>query len=199
MRATILLLLLAGLTACAQNDQKPAGGATKQSAAPAMRDVRIQAGLSFRAPKDWSEEPPANSMRQLEFVLPKGKPDAEEARLVVFYFGPNGAGGVQANLDRWYTQIQPDDGRTGAEAATTTTHTVNGMKVTTVDLVGRFVAETAPGSGTRVDHPDYRMRAAIVETARGPFFLKLVGPKCSVDPQDAGWSALVESFSSDAG
>ncbi len=196
MRATILILSLCGLISCGEKTQE-SGVETTHAAKPTTRVVRAPAGLSFQVPTDWQEETPSSSMRQVELVLPKGRPGDDEARLVVYYFGLGGAGGVQANLDRWYGQFETADGRPASEAAKTESRTVNSLDVTTVELAGRYVAETQPGSGVRLDRPDYRMRAAIVQTSRGPFFFKLVGPETSIDPQAGEWNALVESIAAD--
>ena len=36
--------------------------------------------------------------------------------------------------------------------------------MTVVDLAGTYVAETSPGSGEQLNHPDWRMLVAVIET-----------------------------------
>ena len=43
------------------------------------------------------------------------------------------------------------------------------------------MAETAPGSGERVNKPGFRMRAAILESDHGAYYVKLVGPAATVE------------------
>ena len=44
----------------------------------------------------------------------------------------------------------------------------------------QFVAEIRPGSAEHFNKSGYRMRAAVVETADGPYFVKLTGPALTV-------------------
>ena len=70
----------------------------------------------------------------------------------------------------------------------------NGLKVTTVDVSGTYVAETAPGSGTFNNKPAYRLRAAVVETPNGSYFVKLVGPEKTVAQWNESFLSYVKSF-----
>jgi len=70
----------------------------------------------------------------------------------------------------------------------------NGLKVTTVDVSGTYVAETAPGSGTLNNSPGYRMRAAVIETPKGSYFVKLVGPEKTVTQWNASFLSYLKSF-----
>ena len=54
--------------------------------------------------------------------------------------------------------------------------TVNGLNVSTVDVTGVYTAEMAPGSKTFHNDADYRLRAAVIETPKGNYFVKLAGP-----------------------
>ena len=71
---------------------------------------------------------------------------------------------------------------------------VHGLKVTTVEVAGTYVAETAPGSGTFLNQPGYRLRAAVVETPNGPYFVKLVGPEKTVTKWNESFLSYVRSF-----
>ena len=70
----------------------------------------------------------------------------------------------------------------------------NGLKVTTVDVSGTYVAETAPGSGTFHNKPGYRLRAAVVETPNGSYFVKLVGPEKTVTQWNDSFLSYIKSF-----
>ena len=60
------------------------------------------------------------------------------------------------------------------------------MKVTVLDVSGKYVAEMTPGSQTRYSKPGFRLKAAVVETAGGPYFVKLTGPAKTVERWNAG-------------
>ena len=59
-------------------------------------------------------------MRVAEFTLPKVGSDAEDAAVIVYFFGSSQGGTVQANLDRWMTQVTQPDGRASKDVAKTT-------------------------------------------------------------------------------
>ena len=145
--------------------------------------------LRFDAPPEWSARQPASTMRLAEFTLPKAAGDAENGELIVYFFGGSG-GGVEANIQRWIAQMQQPDGRPSKEAARRTERTVNGLPVTMLDISGTYVAEMRPGSAERHNNPNFSMRAAVVTTPKGPYFIKAVGPAKTM----ARWSATIDKF-----
>ncbi len=149
----------------------------------------VPATLTFTAPPAWTPKAVTSMMRVGEFVLPRAEGDAEDASLVIYFFGGTG-GTVQANLDRWFGQIAQADGRQTKDVATTSGRRINGLSVTVFDARGTYVAEVTPGSPERFHKPDYRMRAAVIQTTGGPYFIKLVGPIKTV----ARWDKDYESF-----
>jgi predicted small lipoprotein YifL len=150
--------------------------------------------LHFKAPDAWVTEKPSSSTRVGQYKLPKAEGDNEDASLVLYYFGAAQGGAVQANIDRWIGQMQQPDGSASKDKAKTENLTVNGLKVTTVDLTGTFTAEMMPGSGDRHNNADYRLRGAVVETPKGSYFAKLVGPSKTVARWDQAYSEYLKSF-----
>jgi hypothetical protein len=151
------------------------------------------AGLAYTAPADWRSRPAASSMRIAEFVIPRAQGDAEDGELVIYYFG-TGAGTIDANIDRWIGQIQQPDGSPTKDKARRTTQTVNGLPVTMVDASGTYVAETRPGATERYNKPGFRLRAAVVETARGPYYIKMTGPAATIGTAEGAFAAFIGSF-----
>ncbi len=133
-------------------------------------------------------------MRVAQFKLPKAAADSEDGSLVLYYFGQAQGGGTAANIERWVSQMEQPDRRPSKERAKEETLTVNGLKVTTVDLVGTYTAEMAPGSGTFHNKPGYRLRAAVVETPKGSYFAKLVGPEKTIAQWDQAFTSYIKSF-----
>ena len=147
-----------------------------------------QAGtLTFTKPAAWTDRPAASSMRVAEFVVPKAPGDSEDADVIVYYFG-GGGGSVDANLQRWTSQFQ------STKDPVRTTSTVNGLKLTTLDVSGTYVAEMRPGSAEHYNKPGYRMRATVVETPKGPYFIKLTGPAKTVDSAGAAFDQFLRSL-----
>ena len=150
--------------------------------------------LHFKAPDAWVKEQTTSSMRVAQYKLPKAEGDPEDALLVVYYFGATQGGAVQANIDRWISQMQQPDGGASKDKAKTETSTVNGLKVTSVDVSGTYTAEMAPGSSSKHNDANYRLRAAVIETPKGHYFLKLVGPAKTMGHWDQSVTDFVKSF-----
>ena len=138
-------------------------------------------GVSVTVPKGWVTEPPSNAMRKAQYKLPG---DAGDAELVVTYFGTGGAGGVDANIERWKGQFAESDG------GKTSKETVAGMQVTVLDISGSFVGMQRPMGGTQAPKSGQRMLAAIVEAPNGAFYFKLVGPEATVTK----WADTFDQF-----
>jgi hypothetical protein len=158
------------------------------------QDKQVLGELRFKAPAEWVVEKPSSSMRLAQYKLPKAQGDSEDASLVVYFFGENQGGSVQANLERWISQFQQPDGSSSSSKAKLETITVNQLKMSTIDLAGTYVAETAPGSGVRHNNPDYRLRAAVIETSKGAHYVKLVGPSKTVSRWEKAFNAYLQSF-----
>jgi hypothetical protein len=158
-------------------------------AAPAM----LAAGLTFTTPEGWRQSAPASSMRVAEFTLPRAAGDAEDAILIVYYFGGQG-GGVDANMQRWIGQMQQANGQPSSASARKESRKVNGLAVTLVDVSGTYVAEMSPGAANRNNKPHFRLRAGVVETPKGPYFIKLTGPEKTVEKWDRAFDQFVSSF-----
>ena len=134
-------------------------------------------GLSVIIPEGWETRAPTSSMRKAQYALPRQGGDAEDGELAVFYFGSRSAGSVGANLDRWRRQITPSDEGPPSDPVT---RTVDGMKVTVIDLHGSYRAGMGPMMAPGPAKHDYRMVAAIVESPAGAYYFKLTGPAATI-------------------
>ena len=121
--------------------------------------------IAFEAPKEWTKEEPASTMRKAQYKIPDKEKTAKDAEMTLFFFGPNNTL-LKANLDRWGQQM-------GAEVKP---ETIEGHhKVTLVDLKGTYTGDAAAGPMENA-----RMLAAVVEAPDGPWYFKLVGPADTV-------------------
>jgi len=149
--------------------------------------------LRLKAPEGWVSERPTSSMRVSQYQLPAAEGDAEAASLVVYYFGAGQGGSVDANLERWIGQMQSADGRPSKDNAKTETTTVNGLKVTLLDVTGAYAGGDMGGGGAAGSKPNFRMRAGVIETPKGAYFIKLVGPEKTVARWDQAFQDFVRS------
>jgi hypothetical protein len=127
-------------------------------------------------------------MRVAQYKLLRAEGDAEDASLVVYYFGQGQGGSVSANLERWAGQMGQTMDQSHKE-----TLSVNGLAVTLLDVKGTYTGEMTPGSGTAQNKPNSRMRGAVIETPKGPYFLKLVGPARTVGRWEQEFMSFVKS------
>lgn len=152
-----------------------------------------QSDLRLTPPAGWVSERPTSTMRVSQYQLPAADGDSEAASLVVYYFGPGQGGSVSANLDRWMGQMQPSPGQSSDGKAKTESTTVNGMKVTLLDVAGTYAGGDMGGGGGGQAKPNYRMRAGVIETPKGAYFIKLVGPEKTVARWDLAFQEFVKS------
>ncbi len=68
-----------------------------------------------------------------------------------------------------------------------------GLKVTLVDVPGTYVAEITPGSRQRHNSPNFHLRAAVIETTNGPYFIKLTGPAKTIAGAEKAFDAFLSS------
>lgn len=187
--AALMLLAAALLFFCACNRTNATVGSSR-----AQTSTNANGELRYKVPAGWVTEKPTSSMRVAQFKLPKAEGDPEDASLVLYFFGTGQGGSVSDNIDRWVGQMQQPDGSSSKDKAKTETLTVNGLKVTTVDVNGTYTAQMSPGSDAHHNNSDYRLRAAIVETPKGNYFAKLVGPAKTMGHWDQAFGDYVKSF-----
>ena len=155
--------------------------------------AHVVAGLTFTAPSGWKAVPSSSSMRVAQYAIPRAAGDAADAELIVYYFGGTG-GTVEANIERWLGQMQQPDGKSSSAVAKRESRTVNGLKVTLVDVSGTYIAEMTPGSAQRHNSPGFRLRAAVIETANGPYFVKMTGPARTVAAAEKPFEQFLASL-----
>ena len=152
------------------------------------------ATLKYDVPAGWVAKKPSSSMRVADFDLPKVAGDSEDATTTIYFFGAQQGGGVQANMDRWISQLTQPNGKPSKDVAKTSTLTSHGLKISIVDVSGTYVAETAPGSGQQLNKPGFRQLASVVETPGGNYYVKLTGPAKTVAKWEPTYMALLKSL-----
>lgn len=146
-------------------------------------------GARFTRPAGWVEEKPANDFRAAQLRLPSGAEGVDDAELVVFYFGAQGAGSVEENLKRWRGHFEG----AAADAGEVTREDRGEVALHTLDLTGTYAAETSPGSGVRVRREGWRLLGAILVTRNGEYYLKLLGPAAVVERWAGSFRGFVGS------
>lgn len=194
--------LLVALAASALIAASCSGKKSSEQTAPGGRAAetessRTAAGdLAWEVPDGWTQQAPSNSMRLAQFSVPHAESDSLDGSVVVTFFpGQGEVGGVQRNLDRWFTQFEQPDGKASSEVAKVRERTVAGMKVTQVSLTGTFIDRPMMMSSSTVTRrPGFAMRAAIIEGPHGPYFVKFLGPEATVSKWADSFNRFIESF-----
>jgi hypothetical protein len=168
----------------------PVGAATPANAGvPAANSV---AGLEWQTPAGWSRGED-RSMRVATYLLAAVPGDPEGGECAVYYFGRGQGGDVDANVERWIGQFEQPDGRKSADVAVIDETTVNGLRVTTLEMSGTYTGAMGPMSGAKVEKPGFQMLGAIVEGPEGAVFFKLTGPESTIQATRPSFEELVQS------
>lgn len=161
-------------------------------------------------PKQWKSEEPKSRIVQYEFSAPvsqdkdQNKDKAEQqkadgkaselARITIMGAG----GGVDANLERWYTQFEQPGGGSTKDKAKLEKFEAGGQTVHYVDVSGTFkdTMGAGPFSGKpAVLREDYRMLGAIIATEElGQYFIKITGPAEVLEELDEGFKKALKEL-----
>jgi hypothetical protein len=149
------------------------------------------AGLSWTAPPGWKAEG-ARPMRAATYSIAPVAGDSTGAECVVNYFGPGQGGGVEANIERWKSQVQAPDGKPAS--AKVEKRTVRGVPITVIDASGSYTGTGGPMTATPKALPGYRLLGAIAEGPGGSVFFKLTGPAKTIAAQQKNFDLLLASI-----
>jgi len=154
-------------------DAVRSGSATIGGAAESAGDydgpVELDA-ISLTPPAGWERTVPSSSILAAEFVLPRAAGDDADGRLTVSTAG----GSVDANIDRWQGQFEPQPREASREEME-----IAGLTLTLADYSGDFNDQRGPFAPA-VLRPNYRMIAAIIPVGGQLYFIKATGPAKTV-------------------
>jgi hypothetical protein len=210
----LLVLIVAGLTACGGNDNKtqaqqsaaaqPAAQSQPSLQQPAAQPAAqpadggatgrqaILAAVAFTPPANWQDLGPTN-MRQAQYRLAPIGTDAAAAEVNVFYFGAESGGGVDANLDRWVNQMVMPDGSAPAASAKRTSFSADGMPGHIITLEGTYKSGGGPMMGGETKMLEgYRLVGVVLEGPQGSLFFKLTGPVATAKAMEADLMKMME-------
>ena len=197
MLKTIISIGVVAVICCSYSKNSGAVGPNKtaaQSASSLLPSQNAPGELRYKIPEGWKIEKPTSNMRVAQYRLPKIAGDDDDGLLVLYYFGQGQGGSPQANIDRWIDQMTQPDGSSSKDKARTETMKVNGLTVSTVDLLGNYSGGMSPESAPKDSKANYRLRAAIIDTPKGSYFMKLTGPEKTVGHWNQAFNEYLKSF-----
>lgn len=172
----------------------PAARAQPATEQPGV-DVTID-GMRSRTPGDWEELRPSTRTRVWELRVPRVAGDAEDARVIVYYFGAGQGGGLDANVKRWKGQFEAPAGKSMDDTMKTEKFKAGDVDVTLLDFAGTYKTRIPPfdPNGRVVEHPNYRMLVAYLPSKNGPYFVQMTGPARTMDKHAEGFRQWVRAF-----
>lgn len=189
---TMAALVMAGLTGCNKTTEPegssgPRPASSSPAPAPTLTAAARPSGpsdVTWDAPPGWTKSDKPNRMRKATYTIPRAAGDPEDGELTVSQAG----GTVEQNIARWVLQLDrklPD--------AKKSERTINGLKVTVVEIHGDYTPMAMPGAPREGKKPGFALLGAIVETSP-PTFFKLVGPEKTAAAAQRDFDKLVESL-----
>jgi hypothetical protein len=147
------------------------------------------AGVTFTPPSAWKDLGPSG-LRQADYTFGPIEGESDSATLSVFHFGQGKGGDVQANIERWISQMSLPDGSDPHRAAGQSQFSVDGMPVHWVQISGTYASGGMMG-GPVVPKANYVMAAAVLEAPQGNLFFKLTGPQKTAAVMIEGFKATI--------
>ncbi len=152
------------------------------------------AGITFTPASQWVDLGPSG-MRKADYYFKPISGETDSATLSVFYFGPEGGGTIDANLDRWIAQMTMTDGSDPKSKAIEYVMTVDGLPVHVVSVTGNYNAPVGGMmSGQTVSKDDYVLVGAVVEAPEGNIFFKETGPEKTARAMAEGFLTMLKQI-----
>ena len=175
------------------SDSKQGTEPTDGKAPDRIKIIVADGDIQFTATGTWKSVQPRIRMVEAELKIPRVGNDTKDGRLTIM-----GAGGsVAANVARWQSQFKQPGGSHTRQKAKVEKQQISGQTVSIVDISGTFLdSPGGPFSGrAKVERENYRMLAAIIETSgNGKYFVKLTGPKATIDKNEDHFKAMIKSL-----
>ena len=154
---------------------------------------KITAGeFIFKYTEPWVSEEPSSSMRAGQLTYEQKSEYLENVGLVIYYFGQGQGGGIEANINRWVAQFQ------GTPEKKIEKKKFGDREVIFLTASGTYMESMGgPFSGNKKAKPNSMMLAAILPSEKGAVFLKVTGPKKSVEAMRKAFDEFVASPFSD--
>ena len=146
--------------------------------------------FTFTRPASWEwVDVSASPMRKAQLKIP-GKGTSQGAEVVFYYFGQSGAGGTQANVDRWFGQFQEPKDQIHAKSEKVK---IGKHAVTFVQAEGTNLSGMPGGGQPPTPQPNWMLLGAILESDQGNVFAKLTGPAKLVTASQDEFKKLIRS------
>jgi hypothetical protein len=148
-------------------------------------------GLKLQVPDSWKKVGTVSQMRAAQLKVDPAEGDDFPAELVVYVF-PGGAGGVDANLERWAKMFKDEKG--GAPKMESKKIESKSGEATRCETSGHYYPSRFPGGPVEPDRPGARLLGAILLTDDAGYFIRMVGPDKTMKKLSLDFDAMVKSL-----
>jgi hypothetical protein len=125
----------------------------------------------------------------VRYVVPRASHDTEDGEIVVFHFGAEELGRIEATLDRWgqeFSGVEPG-------GVTRANRQVNGVRLHTIQIArGTFDSAGPSPNGTK--RTDYALEGAIAEGPSSAYLFKMTGPARTIAAGRPAFAELLDSL-----
>jgi len=146
--------------------------------------------FTFTRPATWEWVDVGGSPMRKAQLKVVGKDKNETADVVFYYFGEGGAGGTQANVNRWFGQFKEPRDKINAK---TEDVTIGKGKVTFVQAEGTYMSGMPGGGSPPVAQPNSMLLGAILDSNQGSVFVKMTGPAALVKASQDAFKKMIRS------
>ncbi|MFQ5748277.1 MAG: hypothetical protein ACE5H3_02335 [Planctomycetota bacterium] len=146
------------------------------------RPFRGEARLSLGAGRDWEPRPTTDTFRLASWILPGSNGPAS---LTVYW--------LDENLASWAGEFDVG-GRNPLLAARTMVVGQNGIRLTRMQLRGRYLGLPLWEGATPSGSTAWALDAGILETPQGTLYLKVLGPARTLEDQKGALDRLYASL-----
>ncbi len=167
-----------------------AGAIAVPSRALAQRADLVFLGYHTTAPATWVAQTPSSRFRLAQFAVP-GPDSANDAEVVVYFFGAHEGGTPDDNMARWRAQFSTPDSPPVRESVSRDSS--GAFPITIAEYEGTYRRGVGMGSADSV-RAHQALVAAIAETPRGTLFLQLFGPDSVVAGAHDRFVAFVKAM-----
>jgi hypothetical protein len=157
-----------------------------QARAQASGDVGKGPVLAWTMPQGWKAKP-LGAMRLASYEVPGSAGPAD--CLVIALAGDGG--GLRQNVNFWRWQMSLAESGEEEMAASLQKIEVAGVESTLVDFAGRFAGHTSEAASASEED---RLLGVVVPLGDRTFFIKMVGPRATVDEQSENFLSFCRSF-----
>jgi len=160
-------------------------------AAPKMDGVADLGGLRSQTPADWREEQPDDPRYYKQYRLEPVDDDKSPGQVTVSFVSQENNRSAKVLVRRWQEMFLPPEGQTIQEASKLRKLTVNGAAASYLDIRGDL--KGIPGDDA-TPRQDYRLLGAYLNTPKGPYVIRVLGPNRTVEYYRNEFESWVKGF-----